>query len=975
MPLTLVTGPANAAKAGEVLAGYRARLDQEPVLVVPGFRDADHAQRELSAHGAVFGTRVLRFARLFEMVAERCDAEVRAGRRATAVQRELIVERAVDASRLRTLSEAAARPGFARAAGRFFAEVGRAMVDPGRLRSALRAWAGDGARRDRAEDLASLYSAYRGALDEAGLVDDQLFATRALEALRREPARWGGTAVFAYGFDDFTEVELALLRALADDAGADVTVSLPYEHGRAAFAAIDRTHDRLAEAASRTLPLPPSSEHYHPSARPLLHHLERRLFEEAGERVDPDGALRLLRAGGARAEAELVAAEVLALLRSGTAPGQIAVVFRSTSGYESLVDQVFTAYGIPYALDRTVTLANTSLGSGVLALLRCACGSATADDLLTYLRTPGRLDEPAPADRLEAEVRRAGDRTAEQARKRWEEQGRPLHEIDRLGAARGAATLAAQLDAEAEDLFGRPYRRRAHLFSHDELEDARAREALREALRGVTRLATAAPGLAPEPRRLHDLLAGLEVFLGADPAPDRVQVARPEAIRARRFDAVFVCGLQEGEFPRPARPEPFLSDDERRNLARASGVALPLHDDRAARERYLFYSCVSRAERLLALSWRDTDEEGAAAVRSFLVEDVLDQIDSAAVDAATRSRPLSAVAWPADDAPTELEWRRAEALAGPRREPGKPDRLDSEEVLEHLRARDRVSAAALESYADCPVKWLVEQELAADSLEPDPEPLVRGRYAHTVLEVTYRRLRERTGKRRVTPENLAEAEEILIAALREQQSQFRISPAATRVRTAVRRLEFDLLRHLAEEAKSGSWFEPAELELEFGREGSLEPSVSIGGGLRVRGRIDRVDTWDGYALVRDYKSGKTVHAVATWERDRRLQVALYMLAARELMSMDLAGGVYVPLAGDERRPRGLVAGELQEALGDGFFKNDFRSAAEIDDELERARGRARELAARMRSGDVSPCPKTCAWNGGCAYPSICRTER
>ena len=375
------------------------------------------------------------------------------------------------------------------------------------------------------------------------------------------------------------------------------------------------------------------------------------------------------------------------------------------------------------------------------------------------------------------------------------------------------------------------------------------------------------------------------------------------------------------------------------------------------------------------LSWRETDEEGAPAVRSFLVEDVLDQLDPDAIERVTGARPLSDVAWRPDAAPTEAEWRRALALAGPRREALSPRRLESEEVLAELRARDRLSAAALESYADCPVKWLIERQLDPEALEPEPEPLVRGRFAHAVLELTYRRLRERTGARRVTPGNLAEAEAILIEALREQEDEFRISPTATRVRTAVRRLEFDLLRHLRTEADSGGTFEPAELELEFGREGSLQPAVSIGDGLSIRGRIDRVDTWNGYALVRDYKSGKTVYPVARWEPDRRLQVALYMLAVRELLDAELAGGVYVPLAGEKRQARGIVLDELREEVGEGFVKTDFKPPEELDAELERARDRARELAGRMRAGEMRPCPKTCAWNGGCSYPSVCRVER
>src|SRR4029077_807045 len=174
--------------------------------------------------------------------------------------------------------------------------------------------------------------------------------------------------------------------------------------------------------------------------------------------------------------------------------------------------------------------------------------------------------QPALADSLESAVRRAGERTAAAAHKRWEEQRWPLAESDRLAAARGPAALAAQLDFEVERLFGRPYERRAHVFSHDELEDPRAREALRAALKDVAALAAAAPQLAPDRETLHDLLGDIPVHLGSDPAPDRVQVARPEEIRARRFEAVFVCGLQEGEFPRPPRAEPFLSDDGRREL-------------------------------------------------------------------------------------------------------------------------------------------------------------------------------------------------------------------------------------------------------------------------------------------------------------------------------------------------------------------------------------------------------------------------
>ena len=89
MPLHLVTGPANAAKAGAVLGPLRDRLHEEPVLVVPSFEDVEHSQRELAERGAVFGARVLRFKWLYGLIAERAGYVARA---ASELQRRLIVE-------------------------------------------------------------------------------------------------------------------------------------------------------------------------------------------------------------------------------------------------------------------------------------------------------------------------------------------------------------------------------------------------------------------------------------------------------------------------------------------------------------------------------------------------------------------------------------------------------------------------------------------------------------------------------------------------------------------------------------------------------------------------------------------------------------------------------------------------------------------------------------------------------------------
>ena len=973
MPLTLVTGPANSAKAGAVLGPLRDRLDDEPILVVPAFQDVEHSQRELAAQGVVFGVTLLRSSALFRLIARRAGA---AGRVVSELGRTVIMEDAVAGARLEVLSESAERPGFARAALRFVAELERSMVEPARFTNALRAWAADGPRRAYAEEVAEVYRRYRAGLEAARLMDEELLAWRALDALRANPRSWQATPVFAYGFDDFTPLELDALETLASRAGADVTVSLPYEAGREAFRATATLREELAALADRVVELEPSAAHYAPRSRTALHALERALFEPGARPAEPGGTVRLHVAGGERAEIELCAAEVLRLLRDGTPAGEVAVVMREPAAYASTLEQVFVAYGIPYSIDRYVPFAHTAVGRGLLALLRCARLGGDSEDLLAYLRTPGLLIEPGLADRVEADVRRGGGATAAEARALWEQTVPrfPLDAIDRLAAAGGSADLLEELDRALGRLLSAPYRRGAHVFEGAELDDARAFRAAHDAIRELRHLARAAEGRARlDAQRLHDLLAALRVRVGENPQPDRVQVASPAAVRARRFQAVVVCGLQEGEFPQGDMPEAFLPDPERRAIAAASGLRLPLRERRLERERYLFYVCASRAERELVLSTRYCDEEGNPQARSFFVDDVLAVFPSLAESG--RRRSLAEVTWEPDEAPTAAEWERSVALRGRRELPAAIGDLSSDAARQVLARRDTVSAGGLEKYAGCPVRWLVEDVLSPGRVEPDSEAMVRGSLAHRVLELTFRRLRERTGERAVREANLPAAEQILREAIDEQRGSYRVAATDPRVLAAVGRLEHDLVTALRREAEQGAAFEPEHLELRFGLGDEGHAAVELADGVKVRGMIDRVDVLGRHALVRDYKSGRVDgYKESSWARERRLQAPLYMLVVEELLGLEAAGGVYTPLRGQDRRSRGLVAAELAQEVGAGVHARDLRDREAFAARMERARGAIGEAAAGMREGRLHSCPRTCAYAGGCEHPSICRAE-
>ncbi|MBV8217686.1 MAG: PD-(D/E)XK nuclease family protein, partial [Solirubrobacterales bacterium] len=536
-----------------------------------------------------------------------------------------------------------------------------------------------------------------------------------------------------------------------------------------------------------------------------------------------------------------------------------------------------------------------------------------------------------------------------------------------------------ELARQAGRLLAAPLRGRAPLLDAAEERDARAVAAIERARSELEEL-----GAAPSGAELIELLETLEIPERAAPQSGAVLLADPLSIRARRFRVVLMCGLQESEFPLAAAPEPFLSDEHRRELAACSGLRLRPREDALARERYLFYTSVSRATGRVVLSYRSSDEEGNLALPSPFLDDVAELL----VDdwpERRRRRMLSEVVWPAGGAPTARELARTRAAASAPAVGDVPSPIGSlgPVALGRVRHSQILSAGALEIYADCPVKWLIERELQPAPLEPDPDALARGSYMHDVLEQVLRRL---GGP--VTPDSLARALELLDEVLGEQTHRIATGRGEAVRSGWARSVAADLRRYLAYEARDGVSWPPAGLELRFGfdaPDGSdagaagaeaarALPPLELGDDVRLRGIIDRVDVdpADGRrAIVRDYKSGsaRPEHQGARWALDRQLQVALYMLAVRELLGLEPVGGFYQPLGGGDLRARGVyLAGA---APGERLVANDGRDRDELEEVLDEARGRALALAGRLRAGSLEPCPATCS-RDGCKYPGICR---
>jgi len=985
MPIALITGPANAGKAELVMEAVRRHLahGQAPLLVVPTRADAAQYLRELAGEGAAIGARVERFVGL---VGE-------------AVRRAGIGEPALGAvARERVLEAIAARagapptPGFVRALGEVIDELTVRRVSPARLNRALAAWSAADGTHAHPGQLGRLFGEYRATLARLGRVDVEQRAVLALDALRTRPALWGGTPVLFYGFDDLTRLQLDAIETLGRVVDATVTVSLAYEPGRTAFAGRARTFAELLPLASEHRQLPARAEYYAPRSRAALSHLERALFEPDAARIEAVGAVRLLEGGGERAELELVASEIVALLDAGRAPEQIAVLVRPGGTDLDLLEEVFLAREIPFALARARRFADTAVGGALIGLLRCvptpdgahADGHAQGgglEDMLAWLRAPGllrsaagRTDGPSLADRLEISARRSGAASAERARELWEARYWRMESIDRLATAqaRGAAALCERAARELHRLFCAPRRAGASILAADELDDAGALAAGRRALAELRELARSSPQLAPATaEQLARSLERVPLLGGAgrggplsgEDASAAVAVLDPLALRARRVSVLFACGLQEGAFPARAHPQPFFAEEERRRLAELSGLRLDDQQDALAAERYLLYAAVSRPEEQLFLSWHVADDDGEATSRSLFVDDVCDLFAHELSEGRAR-RPLGAVdGLTAQVSPVE-------------RTPGAQEPLRDERLLSQL--RDHVwSPSSLERWIACPVSWFVDRMLRPEALDPDPEPLARGGLAHAALKDTLELLRAERGSARLTHASVSRARELLERALAENEADHPLSVAPERVVAVRRRLQSDLERYLEHAAACASPLEPTALELGFGfdegderGEASELPALDLGGGVRLRGRIDRVDTSaGGEAVVYDYKGGRAP-AGARWLKDGSVQLALYMRAVEVLLQLNVVGGFYQPLTGEDLRARGVLDGDAGLELA--CVSSDVLEHAPARELLADVVALAVAAAGEAGRGELRARPQTCAFRGGCMYPSICR---
>ncbi len=296
-----------------------------------------------------------------------------------------VARRPARGRRGRRSSSSALRPasrGFGDALGDALAELESALVEPEEV---------DG-------ELGRLYRAYRAELERLGVVDRELLAgAGGRAAVGGDLDAWSGAPVFVYGFEDLTGAQWALLEALA--GRCEVVVSLPYEPGRPAFAALERTANDLARLshgrASRSCRLRTGTTPRRSA------HLERVLFEDRDVEPPPlEGAVRFLEAAGRRARSSSSARRSSGCSATGVGRGRhrrSSCRPSSTCARRSRLPSVRSAFRTPWKErdgSRALRSAVRLLGVAALRLARRRAAGSLRVSALSVLGAPpfpGRL--------------------------------------------------------------------------------------------------------------------------------------------------------------------------------------------------------------------------------------------------------------------------------------------------------------------------------------------------------------------------------------------------------------------------------------------------------------------------------------------------------------------------------------------------------------------------------------------------------
>lgn len=876
------------------------------------------------------------------------------------------------------------KQGFVKHLTSLLGQMARSGATVDEVTKALAAWGRSGNAGRKDQEVALIYQGYRNMLQLVDMFDLEGKYRLALKILQEkaQPALpW--QYVYVSDFASLDALQIDFLLALAKRC--QVKVGICYNKKQSVFEASRKTIERLEREVTLT-----AAAGKTPQRSEAIQHVVDNLGVELPKKLAVKGQqLELREYRDQKAELEGVLSEIKQAVVKGASLSDYVLAVRNLSSYAGL-RQCADRYGIPVSLAEAELVAAQPLSELVNQLLLAGQDNRTGvmayfsllDNAITKLVNKENDLESLSWLRTEQFYTK---RSALQGAIRALQGNNKVLDLldDFLAKQKNAATIADYTEAIEDFLYNlelAPNLGCLYKEGHISLPGMRTILATEKKLRQLLKqlredyadcdLAKEVYSLADFRRIWQEQLTGQTIILGRE-HKNGLLITDVLQLQGASFKKVYLLGLREGEFPAGNR-ENWLYNDKERGELQTLGIDLPNTFAAYAEDNYLFAGAVAAATEKLVLSYyKDDEAEGSPYLDDVqALFDDLKPVEAAPKGLACKEEALERSndcdkAWLLQ----QLGTAAMTASAVDKERTGLyMGELQDKKLLEQLTRAGHYSfsASGLESYMECPFKYL-GQNLWKQGCFSDKEELPDAALKGSIIHGTLARFVARYLDNKPMDYDYTAMQPILeadfSAVVQEfmdkgelQDNEFWPSEAGRLWRSLCWWLRFEL-----KEQKQWATFKPVALEKSFGyRDAALKLTTANGLPAYLKGRVDRIDASDEHLFVSDYKSGGT-------PGDDNLQMPFYLLAAETLYpDKKIMGGNFVSLKHRQRS-----GGMVWTATGNANIKRKNYEFADWDEAKEVCQQLLLAPIEHIYKGDFAVAPS----KGACDYcdlKDICR---
>ena len=566
------------------------------------------------------------------------------------------------------------KAGFIDKVKSMLSELYQYRIDEGQLKALIAATGDQPLLKRKLEEILTLYTAFDHSMQE-----DTIPSERLLDILGRLIPDSGliGASVVAFdGFTGFTPAQYQVLEALMRHA-KQVLVTAPadgetddplFDMGRTMVGTLRTLAAKggIAEEEGRVLP---------PGLRfresPALAVLERQFLRCPAVPMaenDGRGSLRLWEVKDRRAELQCVAREMFRLVKEeGLRYRDMAVVSSDIAGYEPVIREVFSRYGIPCFID----IKKSMMGHPLVAYLRGALEAIESgysyETMFACLKSGIAPLAEEELYELENYVLARGIRGRRAWETPWEPEDRDGLRTDlaRLNEIRARAVeplLTLQKALREPGATVRDYAAALVMFMQGQQVEKRLETLAKQLLQaGEASLSLEYEQAYKKVLELLDKIVELfgdarislrewreiletgfsEIRVGVIPAcVDRVVAGDMHRTRLKDPKVLFFVGANDGLVPKTGEKASLLSDLDRRFLARLGVSLAPTRQENGFIDRFYLYLTLTKPSRRLYVSWCRQSLDGSALSPSYMVGELKNVFPWLSAEAADRGVPL-----------------------------------------------------------------------------------------------------------------------------------------------------------------------------------------------------------------------------------------------------------------------------------------------------------------------------------------------